>query len=346
MKRKMLFIFIICILIFTGCKKEIVETNTGEEPIPIEEEEVAEEVKEEEIIGKTSPLSGLFAPDEKVDRRVVAIMFDNHPSARWQAGLKDAEIIYEIPVEYPYTRYMGLFLINDPESIGPIRSARPYFITKVMEFDGIYVRVGGSEQAKSDIRKYDIADIDGLTSSNKVFWRMKNKKAPHNLYSSMNVIRQTQVERNYREIGTYEGYQFNESDINLNGYSVNSIQLNYRKDNITEYIFDEENNMYKRYKDGQLHIDESDKSVITAKNIIIQEVNISVIDKEGRLRIDLIGEGKGKYITNGNGIDITWVKKGNSDKTYYYDGNGNEIKLNTGITWIQIIQKDPNIVIE
>ncbi len=100
------------------------------------------------IKGIPSPLSGIYADEEKINRRVVAVMFDNHPKARWQAGLKDAEIVYEFPVEAPYTRYLGLFLINDPESIGPIRSSRPYFVTKVLEYDAVYVRVGGSEQAK------------------------------------------------------------------------------------------------------------------------------------------------------------------------------------------------------
>ncbi len=62
-------------------------------------------------------------------------MFDNHPSARWQSGLSQAEIVYEFLVEAPYTRYMGIYLINEPELIGPIRSSRPYFITTLLEYD-------------------------------------------------------------------------------------------------------------------------------------------------------------------------------------------------------------------
>ena len=40
-------------------------------------------------------------------------MFDNHPKARWQSGISQAEIVYEFMVEAPYTRYMGIFLAND-----------------------------------------------------------------------------------------------------------------------------------------------------------------------------------------------------------------------------------------
>lgn len=349
MRHKILILFVILILLFTGCKER--SNNVIEEDHDVEETVDQDSVDEENLTviipeGIRSPLSGLYAPDQKVNRRIVAVMYDNHPQARWQAGLKDAEIIYEMPVEYPYTRYMAFFLINDPDSIGPIRSARPYFITKAIEFDSIYVRVGGSEEAKADIRKHKIADIDGLTSSNKVFWRQNHKKAPNNLYSSMEAIRQTQDERGYRNTGTYEGLKFFEEDKVYEGYSAKNVIINYRKDNITEYIYNDEEKNYERYKDGRTHIDEADESVIKAKNIIIQETNISVIDNVGRLRIDLIGEGKGKYITNGAGIDIKWVKNSKSGKTYYLDGNGNEISLNPGTTWIQIVNKNLDVIIE
>ena len=84
-------------------------------------------------------------------------------------------------------------------------------------------------------------------------------------------------------------------------------------------------------------------SPIKAKNIIIQEAKTKIIDSEGRLSIDLVGEGKGKYITNGKGIDIKWSKKSRNSKTYYYDKNGKEIVLNPGTTWIQVVSMNPNM---
>lgn len=239
-----------------------------------------------------------------------------------------------------------MFLINDPESIGPIRSSRPYFITKVLEYDAIYVRVGGSEQAKADIKSLKIADIDGLTSSSKVFWRSKDKKAPNNLYSSMDVIRSTQEERGFRMEGNYDCFKFNEEDQDIDGYSGNNIRINYMNKNTTDYTYDETNKVYLRSKDGKTHIDEIDNSNIIAKNIIIQETNIKVIDNEGRLKIDLIGKGKGKYFTNGKGIDITWEKNNRSDRTIYYLENGQELALNPGVTWIQIVNTNTDIIIE
>lgn len=333
-------------LISFGCKKDEIKIVEVEETIVDEEieEEVEKEILEKE--GIPSPLSGLYGPEEKINRRPVAIMFDNHPKARWQAGLKAAEIIYEFSVEAPYTRYMGIFLMNDPEIIGSIRSSRPYFVTTVLEYDAVYVRVGGSEQAKSDIRSLKVADIDGLSSSNKVFWRKGHKKMPHNLYSSMEVIRKVQNDKGYKELGNYIAFKFKEDDEDINGESATRVIINYNKNNTTEYDYDSENKVYIRSKDGELHKDEIDEVQITAKNIIVQEAKTRVIDNEGRIDIDLVGEGKGKYITNGKYIDIKWKKQSRNGKTLYYDLGDNEIMFNPGVTWIQVVGIGPNIIIE
>ncbi|NLY46197.1 MAG: DUF3048 domain-containing protein [Tissierella sp.] len=341
-----ILITLFVLIALVACGKDDIE-----EPVVIDEvdgEPMIEVIEPEEplIEGVPSPLSGIYADEEKVNRRVVAVMFDNHPSARWQAGLKDAEIIYEFQVEAPYTRYLGLYLINDPESLGSIRSARPYFVTKVLEFDAVYVRAGGSEQAKSDIINNKIADIDSLSSSNKVFWRNNDKKMPHNLYTSMEVIRNTQEERGFRMTGDTPVFVFNEEDKDLDGFVAKDILIDYKGKNTTKYIYDEENKIYLRQKDGKDHIDEIDHSQLFAKNIIVQEANTKVIDNVGRLQIDLIGEGKGTYFTNGYGIDIKWVKNDRNGKTTYYTENGQELSLNKGITWIQMVSPKVDMIID
>src|SRR5690606_23481922 len=112
------------------------------------------------------------------------------------------------------------------------------------EFDAVYARVGGSEQAKADIRKLKIADIDGLTSSSKVFWRKPHKKAPNNLYSSIEIIRETQKERGYNLTGSYEGFKFYTEDTNIEGYPANSLLINYIQNNTTKYVYDSDKKVY------------------------------------------------------------------------------------------------------
>lgn len=373
-KRKGLLFILIIVLISSlfGCTQKNVtvpkptiakeESNNEDEKIKEEDIKENEENEKENIISEEnddnntnkaddlmqSPLSGIYAPKEKVLRRPVAVMYDNHPRARWQSGISQAEIVYEFLVEGKYTRYMALFLLNDPELIGPVRSARPYFITTLLEYDPVYVRCGGSEAAKADVRKLKIADIDALTSSNRVFWRYNKtgKRKPHNLYTNMEVIRKTQKERKYRLKGNFETFEFNQEDINIDGIQANTVKIEYFDNNTTKYVYDAENKVYKRYKDGKLHVDELDKTIVTAKNIIIQRAKTKVIDSYGRLAIELVGKGKGIYITNGKAIDIVWEKKTRESKTLYYDLSGNRIKLNPGNTWIQVVKPSTRVTIE
>ncbi|WP_066495366.1 DUF3048 domain-containing protein [Abyssisolibacter fermentans] len=303
-----------------------------------------EEPDELVVEGIMSPLSGNYAPEEKVNRRPVAVMLDNHRAARWQAGVSEAEIIYEILAEGRITRYLAIFLVNDPKMIGPVRSARPYFINAALEYDPLYVRCGGSEQAKKDVKNLNMADIDGLYSGS--FWRYYDtgKKAEHTLYTSMEKIRKEQQRKGYRMTGKYIPFKFNEEDTDIirdDVFNANEVFIDYKMKNTTKYVYDEVSKTYKRYKDGKLHVDENDNKTIIAKNIFVQLANTKIIDSYGRRSIDTIGKGTGYYITNGKGIKITWSKKDRSSKTKYYDADNNEIQLNPGVTWIQVVEAKP-----
>jgi len=124
-----------------------------------EEETVAEEKSEEVTEAKVE--------EKKVqiyqgDDRPIAVMIDNHSDAWPQAGLQKAYMIYEIIVEGSETRLMALFKGVDVEKIGPVRSARHYFLDYSMENDAIYTHFGQSPQAESDLATYRINDINGI----------------------------------------------------------------------------------------------------------------------------------------------------------------------------------------
>ena len=353
MTRKFSFVFIIslALVLIIACNNKIenipeestanIEKESTKEKEPIIEVEIPKKPE-----GKPSPLSGIYADEEILNNRIMAVSFDNHPKARWQAGLKDAEIVYEFPVEGPYTRYLALYIINEPKSIGPIRSSRPYLVTMAYEFDAVFVHVGGSEQAKKDVRILKMAELDALTSSSKVFWRNLSKRAPNNMYSSMPVLRQAQKDRGFRDKGDFEGFLFDFDNKDRRGDSAKKISIIYNDENKTEYKYDIDSTVYNRFKDGQKHIDEIDKSQITAKNIIIQKASMKVLDREGRLAINLETSGEGLFITKGVANEIKWVKDSRKAKTRYLDLNGDELVLNPGITWIQIVKPNTELIIE
>lgn len=342
-------VLIIFLIFISGCAKETV-IPVQEPVIEIEEEPKDEEIEKEIDPNKVvSPLDGLKYYPEELSKRPVAVSIDNHPRARWQAGISQAEIVYEVEVEHPYTRYLCIFLAKEPERIGPVRSARPYIIYYALENDGIFVHVGGSEDAFAEVRRLSVADVDGLYSG--AMWRYNDtgKYAPHNMYTTLDSIRKEANAYGYRTEGNYEGYIFNEKDEKLSeSFEINTakeVNIVYNDYNTTHYIYDEENSLYLRFKDNEEHIDELDKKQVTAKNIIIIETSKSVLDNEGRLYLGTIGDGKGIYITNGESIPITWEKASEKDRLKYYTDD-EELVLYPGNIWIQVVNSLNNITLE
>ena len=104
----------------------------------------------------TYAYNGPLAPESEVDHRPIACMIENSKRARPQSGLTQADIVYEMPVEGGITRFMAIFL--DPENtnvskLGPVRSARHYFIQQVPAFDALYAHCGASTLGYVELKK-------------------------------------------------------------------------------------------------------------------------------------------------------------------------------------------------
>lgn len=276
-------------------------------------------------------------------QRAVAVMLDNHSGARPQAGLKDAEIVIEALAEGNITRYMAVFFGGMPELVGPIRSARPYFIDRAMEYEAVYVHIGGSPKALSDVKKLSLADLDGLSSSNKVFFRKSHKKMPHNAYSSLEILRAEASKRKFDMSPKPLDWHFNSTDQVPIGDAVNRLVMPYRKNDggySVSYQYDTATKRYMRYINGKAHLDEIDSSAIGAKNVIVQVVPTKVVDDVGRLDLELVGSGDAFYLSNGVKVPLTWSKANRQAQTVYKNPQGDVLSLNPGNTWIQIVPKN------
>ncbi len=273
--------------------------------------------------------------------RPIAVMIDNHNGAWPQAGLQKAYMIYEIIVEGGETRLMALFKGADVEKIGPVRSARHYFIDYAMENDAIYTHFGESPQADSDIKKYSINEIDGIAEDGTTFWRVKDKYAPHNAVTSMAKLIESAKNKKYKMTSNKESVlNYVTDEVNLEeGQEALSVTIPHSQLQTVKYVYDEENKVYKRYARGKEQTDWDTKEALTTKNIIITFCdNYTLADKEnkGRQGLKNIGTFDGYYITNGKAIQIKCIKNARDEQTVYQDLEGNEIKVNDGNTFVNI----------
>ena len=119
-----------------------------------------------------------------------AVMIDNRPEARPQYGLGDAFLVYETLVEGGATRYLAFFQNVDVSRIGPVRSARDYFVPWVAEMHAAFVHSGGSPQALAAIKLLSIYDVEEISYlGTQYFWRDADRPEPHNLFTSSSMVR-------------------------------------------------------------------------------------------------------------------------------------------------------------
>lgn len=301
--------------------------------------------------------------------RPIAVMIDNHSGAWPQANLDKAYLVYEIVVEGGETRLMALFKGQDIDKIGPVRSSRHYFLDYALENDAIYVHHGWSPQAQSDIAKLGINNINGIQESSSDFWRVKDKSAPHNLFTSTESILKIAERKGYETTSTKESvlnYVADEFDlstkykneditndtsnvIDTNTMTATTVTIPHSTLQTVKYEYNAETKTYTRYARNKLQTDYITGEAVTTKNIIItmcDNYTLQDTENKGRQGLKNIGTFDGYYITNGQAIKIKCTKSAREAQTVYKDLEGNEIDVNDGNTFINICPTDAKVVIE
>lgn len=285
------------------------------------------------------------------DTRPIAVMIDNNINAMPQAGLQEADLVYEIIVEGGETRMMIVLKDKDLDRVGPIRSSRHYFLDYALENDAIYVHYGWSPQAQSDISKLGVNNINGIYESSSSFWRDSSRYAPHNAVTSTENILKIAERKEYRTKTTKEPVlKYVVDEVNLdNGTVADTVTIPYSESNTVKYIYNPENKEYTRYSRGKKQTDWNSDKTVTTKNIIIEKAeNWTLQDgsSKGRQTLDNVKTLDGYYITNGKAIQIKCEKSSRASQTVYKDLEGNEINVNDGKTFIQICPLNAKVKIE
>jgi hypothetical protein len=291
-----------------------------------------------------------FAPytGEKVDEKIYnnipfMAIIENSRDARPQSGLVDADIVYETMAEGGIPRFIALFQKNSPAKIGPIRSARPYFLNISREYNLPFAHCGYSDEAKEMIQNSKLMSLNEFVYTG-FYWRDSVRKSPHNLYTSAKRIRDAITSRSYitKKVNLPKfNKTFWESDNHSKG---NSIMLNLNKYYSTGY--DYKNGKYYKSMNHIASLNKEDERPISAANVVIQVTNIKLQKDNLHIDVDLIGEGSGFVFSNGKYTKMKWSRKNATSPTILKDENGLDIPLSPGNTWWHIIDKSNKVDIK
>lgn len=330
MKKKIMLSFVLFILLFCS--------SCGKKDKIVNNEENKDNTKVEEVITDKVDII-----DVNSNSRPYAVMVNNYPGAvKVQAGLSDAYLIYEMPVEGGMSRSLALYKDKLTSKIGTVRSARHNFLDYVLENDAIFVHFGYSHYAQNQIPILGINNINGLYDS--PFWRENPEglAMEHTAYTSLEKCISFANNKGYRTTTSNKGvltYSIDEINLSEKDGSMiaNNVEIPYSNNYYeVSFEYDSDAKNYKRYVNGVAHTDYFTKEHYTAKNIIVVKLSFENASDNYYLELHNIGTGNGYYITNGYAVPITWEKNDRTSKTIYKYLDGTEINVNDGNTYIMM----------
>ena len=293
-----------------------------------------------------APLTGLPVTETAAVQHPVAVMVDDHEDARPQSGFNSASIVWQAPAEGGIPRYMMIFQDGIPAGVGPIRSAREYFIDWASEWHAVYVHIGGSPQAMTTLRTSGqgqlVYNADGFRFDGSDMWRIKERFAPHNLYTDGAHLRAMA-----KAVGAPDGaispvWQFGPTPRSEYPPTGTTIVLRYPYETIT-YRYDPAARTYRRYINDSTspQIDAADGREVRPVNVVVLRMQFGPLNDghplKHRLEAQDVGSGEAIISTAGQVIHGTWKKAASDAPTLLYGPDGAPVVLAPGQTFVQVM---------
>lgn len=332
MRHALLFLLTISLLV-AGCSSA---PETTEPPI---EEQPKTEVPEE-TVQETAPLTGLQV-DNRLEHPIVMVMVNNHPQARPQTGLNRADIVFEVLAEGEITRFAAFYHSEMEGTIGPVRSARPYYLDLAEGMNAVVAHAGGSPAAKERFTQPGYPSLDGIAAGGKYFSREAFRKAPHNLYTSMEALLQGAEDHQFAGNEDIPQLTFADSPEHVTeGATAEQVDIIYSSLYEIGYAYDAGTEQYARSTQGEIHSDLETEQALTTDNVLVIVAPHQVLDDQGRREIDVTGTGQGWLFQRGKAQEIEWRYEDGFPRPY---ANGEELPLIPGKTWVNVVPETATV---
>jgi len=298
-----------------------------------------------------APLTGQLVSPAAAARHPMAVMIDDLSPARPQSGFSSASIVWHAPAEGGIPRYMLVFQENIPTDVGPVRSARYYYIAWAAELKAIYAHSGGSPQALATLRAQGNGKL--VYNADEFRWggsfhRISTRFSPHNLYTTGKKLRGIATAQGVRDKAFTWPWTF-APDVSLAQRPTGGrIQVAYRA-NAIRYDYDRRTNTYLRSVTGEKkQIDAATGKRVAPKNVVVMLMRFGPLNDGShkfRLEATVVGSGTAWIATNGTTIKGTWKKTSLASPTRFLDAAGKPVVLTVGQTFVQVMQTGTKVTI-
>lgn len=293
--------------------------------------------------GPFSPLNGLPVEADSIDRRVIAVKVDNHPSARPQTGLDQADAIYELIVEGGLTRFIALFQTIDPERIGPIRSGRPTDPTLIAFLDAPLQISGAQSWVISRINATGVKLIgdNGVTT-----FRDSSRRAPHNLYGRVEEMRSVSDARSYPDESPDAMFLF--GDTPADGIEATTVRLDWSSRPEVVWTWDGES--YLRWNDTEPHMwitPEGEQEQVSVPTLLVLTARQYTATPSGKgssvPALDTVGSGQALLFHSGRLVEGTWQRDTIDEPFTLELVDGAPMVIPRGRLWISVFPSQQRV---
>ena len=285
-------------------------------------------------VGPVAPLTGL--PDEAgVDRPALAIKIDNHPLARPQVGINQADVVLEEIVEGNITRFVAIFHSQDSDPVGPVRSARTQDPLLLAHFGGaLFANSGGNAGSMAAVRNSeDIVDV-GQNSLPGAFFRQSGRPGPHNLFSNTSDLFAGGPDDVGRPPQLFS-YLDAEADPPEGAVEAAGVELQYGGVTVV-YEWDDAEGGWIRTQAGTPHVD-GDEVQVAPTNVVVMETDYGRSSAAaGSPEAIVTGSGRALVLTQGTVQEGTWERETPQDVATLTTDSGATMVLTPGRTWIAL----------
>lgn len=288
------------------------------------------------------PLTGVEAAGEGLaGRRALAVKIENSPESRPQAGLDEADVVFEQEAEGGITRFIAVYQCRNTSRLGPIRSARPVDPLVLEQFGRVlFVHAGSVQAVINAIQRAGIEDIN-CNFREDVCPRDPARTAPHDVFTSTKDL--------YAAGGKKEGapetlFTFEEDLDRAGTKRGREIHLEFSPAANVFWSYDAADDLYLRSHETTAHALE-DGSQVAARNVVVllvRRVQTKIVDAAGTPvpSFKVSGTGKALVFRDGRVIQGQWRRPNPDEAFSLVTRGGDEIPLSPGTTWVELFPTD------
>jgi hypothetical protein len=288
------------------------------------------------------PLLG--TPGQVPQRAALGVKIDNTEPGRPQTGLAEADVVFEEMVEGGLTRLLVVFHSQNPDSLGPVRSARSTDLSILAELGRpLFAWSGANPTFAAAVEAADLVDV-GVGATPEGYRREADRPAPYNLYAASDLLREAVADDDSASIPPPALFSYRAAGTALAGPGVEPVTGFGTTGSGALSIaweWDAASASWLRDQDGTPHVDR-DGERVRAANVIVRITpyrDSGVRDSVGAVvpEAEAIGEGDAWLLSDGQVQRGRWLKPSPDAPTAYVDTTGAPLRLTPGQTWVEVL---------